>query len=84
MPIYKYKTFEAAERALWNFQPDQAYYIRILKLFEFARALNHVHYPKGIFKYRSLEEANKQREEWELEHAKQILRRTEANRCQSF
>ena len=72
MPIYKYKTFEEAERALWNFHPDETYFRKVADLWSFANRLRPVAYPKGIFKFRSLEEANKHREHWELENAKKI------------
>lgn len=72
MPVYKFKTFEEAERALWNFHPDEAYYSRVAELWNFANKLSPVSYPRGIFKFRSLEEANKQREEWELNRARDI------------
>ena len=75
MPVFKYKSFDEAEKALWNFNPDDAYFQRILKLFEFARQLNPIRFPRGIFKYRTIEEANKQHDEWVLEHAKKLSRR---------
>lgn len=72
MPIYKYKTFEEAERASWNFYPDEAYFSKVADLWSFANRLLPVSYPKGIFKFRNIEEANKHRDQWELEHAKKI------------
>lgn len=72
MPVYKYKSFEEAERALWNFHPDEAYFQRVAELWEFAKKLNPINYPPGIFKFRNIEEANRHREEVELEHAKKI------------
>jgi hypothetical protein len=70
MPVQKFKTFEEAEKALWNFHPDEAYYARVAELWDFANKLNPISYPKGIFKFRTIEEANKHREELELAHAK--------------
>ena len=72
MPIYKYKTFEEAERALWNFNPDEQYYDRVAKLWEFANELNPINYPRGIFKFKTIEEANRHREEIEIAHVKKI------------
>ena len=72
MPVYKYKTFEEAERALWNFHPDKAYYKRVAELWEFANKLNPITYPKGIFKFKTIEEANKHRDEFEIEWAKKM------------
>jgi len=72
MPIYKYKTFEEAERALWNFHPDEAHFKRVAELWDFADRLNPITYPPGIFKFKTIEEANRHREEIELAHAKKI------------
>ena len=68
MPVSKFRTYEEAEKALWNFEPDEAYFQRVVRLFEFAQKLNPVHYPHGVFKYKSIEDANKQSEEWLIEH----------------
>lgn len=68
MPVSKFKTYEEAEKALWNFDPDETYFLRVVKLFEFAQKLNPVHYPHGVFKYKRIEDANKQTEEWLTEH----------------
>lgn len=72
MPVYKYKTFEEAERALWNFHPDEAYFKQVADLWEFANALNPIRYPCGIFKFKTIEEANKHRDDIELAHAKNL------------
>lgn len=57
MPIYKFKSFEDAERALWNFNPDTGYYLQVSKLFELGFRLSPPQCRRGIFKFRSLEEA---------------------------
>lgn len=75
MPVYKYKTFEQAERALWNFQPDAAYYKKVAELWAFANRLRPIKYPRGIFKFRTIEEANRHRDEFELAFAKELQRR---------
>jgi hypothetical protein len=79
MPVYKYKTFEDAERALWNFHPDEAYFNRVAELWRFADRLSPIEYPKGIFRFRSIEEANQQRYEWELTQAKKNKTRKLSN-----
>lgn len=73
MPVQKFKTFEEAERALWEVHPDEAYYDRVAELWDFANKLNPISYPKGIFKFRTIEEANKHREELEIAHAKKKI-----------
>ncbi len=69
MPVYKYKTFEEADQALWNFNPDEKFFRKIHELFILAAKLNPVVYPRGVFKYKTLEEAQEQRLEWELRNA---------------
>jgi hypothetical protein len=73
MPVQKFKTFEEAEKALWNFKPDDAYLARVAELWDFANKLNPISYPKGIFKFKTIEEANKHREEVELAHARKKM-----------
>ncbi len=72
MSVFKYKTFEEAERALWNFKPDENYFKRVAELWDFANQLNPICYPRGIFKFKTIEEANRHREEIELAHAREI------------
>ena len=72
MPVYKFRTFEEAERALWNLRPDKQYYHRVKELWNFANQLNPIVYPRGVFKFKTLEEANRHRENIEIEHAKKM------------
>jgi hypothetical protein len=69
MTVFKYKTFEDAEQALWNFNPDERFFRKIHELFFLAEKLNPVNYPPGVFKYKTFEEAQEQRLEWELQNA---------------
>ena len=70
MPVQKFKTFEDAEKALMSLNPDDAYYKRVAELWDFADQLNPISYPRGIFKFHTIEEANKHRDEIELAHAR--------------
>jgi hypothetical protein len=80
MPVYKYKTFEEAERAFWNIKVDDEHFKRVAELWEFAHELNPLSYPPGIFKFKTIEEANRHRDEIELAHAKQLrLKRDSKN-----
>ena len=72
MPVYKYKTFEKAQRALWNFHPDENYFKQVSDLWDTADKLCPIRYPRGVFKFKSIKEAQKQRKEWEIAHAKRI------------
>jgi len=72
MAVYKFRTFGDAQRALWNFYPDQAYFKQVADLWDTADKLCPVTYPQGIFRFKTIDEANKQRKEWEIAHAKTI------------
>lgn len=69
MGIQKFESFEDAERALWCFEPDEQYYKRVRELFALASRLNPPRFPQGVFRYESLEAANKQKQEWILQNA---------------
>jgi hypothetical protein len=75
MPVYKYKTFEKARRALWNFSPDELYFKQVVELWETADKLAPITYPRGVFKFKSVNEADKHRKEWEIGQAKRIRRK---------
>jgi hypothetical protein len=73
VPIFKYKTFEDAEKALWNLAPDEQYFERVATLWEFANQINPISIPKGIYKFKTIKEANQHREEIEMAHVKKLL-----------
>ena len=73
MPVEKFDTFDEARQALWNFQPDEDYFRELSALWEFADKLSPVRFPRGVLKFKTLEEANKHRLAWELEHGKKIM-----------
>lgn len=52
--------------ALWRFNPGKEYFNQIRELFKLANRLCPPNFPRGIFKYKTLEEANKDKEEWLL------------------
>jgi hypothetical protein len=56
MGITKFKSFEDAEQALWEFKPDHAYFERIRGVFELAEQLLLSKAEPGLKKFRSFEE----------------------------
>lgn len=58
-------TFEEAEKKLWNFMPDESYFKRVLSLNNtmFKKAIIK-DFPSGVHKYKSLEDAQKDMENW--------------------
>ncbi len=69
MPVYKYKTFEEADQALWNFNPDENYYYQIHQLFILTDKINAVKCRAGILKYHTLQEAQEHRLDMEIKAA---------------
>jgi len=69
MPLQKFKTPEEAEKALICRKPDAAYFERLARLYQLSDELSPRKYPRGIFKYRSIEEANDEAHRWEMENA---------------
>ena len=62
--IQKFKTLEDADKALFCFNPDRSYYERVARLWDFVDWICPRKYPPGVFRYRSIEEANRQADEW--------------------
>jgi hypothetical protein len=60
MAVYKYKTFDEAEKALWNFHPDEKYLEGVAKFWDFANRLSSIKYPRGVFKYKDIKQADEQ------------------------
>lgn len=69
--VKKFKSFEDAERDLWNFSPDALYYKRITEFYRLASKLSHFSDIRGIYKYKSLKEANENRLRRSLDIGKQ-------------
>jgi hypothetical protein len=58
MPLYKFKSFEDARQALWNYNPDAEYFRRIAQLFKIGFKLAQPVCRRGIFTFRNIDEAN--------------------------
>lgn len=70
MPVEKFKSMKDAENALLTFEPDRQYYKNLKEFFKLATMLSPVRFPRGIFKYNTLEEADRQKRQWIRENAK--------------
>jgi len=69
MSLQKFKSFEEAERALWCLNPDEKYFKQVRELFKLANRLCPPNFPWGVFKYRTIEDADKDKEKWLLQNA---------------
>ena len=75
MPVERFRTFEEAKEALWMLQPDDTYFRQLSVLWRFANRLSPVKFPRGVFKFKTIEEANEHRLAWELEQGKKFIAR---------
>lgn len=74
MPVQKFKTFEEASQALWNFNPDEQYYRQVRNLYKMYSKLSKFKYPHGVFKFKTFEEAEAHKLNAQLESAKYPLK----------
>ncbi len=75
MPVEKFRSVEemdAARGDLWCDQPDAACFRRIARLWERSARISPRQFPKGVIKYRTLEEAQADRERWQTEHVRRV------------
>ncbi|RMD60699.1 hypothetical protein D6833_09280 [Candidatus Parcubacteria bacterium] len=81
MPVHKYKSFEEAEKAVLNSDPGTSLR-RLSQLWDMIDALNPERppYPRGIFKFKTLAEANRHMEETMLARALQIQKKLRADK----
>jgi hypothetical protein len=72
MSLEKFHSFEEAEQALICRRPNRAYFERLIELYELWDRLVPSPCPHGIFKYRTIEEADEEGRRWQVENALQI------------
>jgi hypothetical protein len=64
MPVQRFRTFDDARRALWCDRDDPSLHRRIARLWATGVRLAPLGIPRGVRKFRSIEEANREREQW--------------------
>jgi hypothetical protein len=64
MPIERFKGFAEAREALWLRPGDPRIAEKMRKLWAFSSQLAPWPHPRGLWKFRSQEEANEHREAW--------------------
>ena len=65
MPIRKFRDLAEMDDALWYERSDPALPLAIKRVWSFAARTCRPQYPPGVYKHRSLEDADAQRERWE-------------------
>jgi hypothetical protein len=68
MPIYKFRSVEDMPGPAWRTPGDPALYRALFNLSETTRRLHPRRFPAGVYKHRSIEEMNAQRDRWDREH----------------
>ncbi|MBM3227100.1 MAG: hypothetical protein FJZ47_25310 [Candidatus Tectomicrobia bacterium] len=74
MPIQKFRSLEEAERALWASPMHTDLLARIEALWSFSMQLVPRDIPRGVRKFRTLEEANAEREQWVQRRVERLRR----------
>jgi hypothetical protein len=64
MPVQKFRDFDEARKALWADSGQIDLVPRIKRLWAFSTRLTPPQIPRGIRKFRSIEEANQDRDNW--------------------
>jgi len=81
MPVQKFHDFEEARQALHCDPHDPRLPDRIQALWSFSRSLTSPDpFPRGIHRYRTIEEANAARFRWEGEHIRKLREKLAAGR----
>lgn len=65
MPVRKFRTFEEAREALWGEPGEPGHLRRVAWLWGFSDRLYPMRFPRGLYRFTSIEEANAQRQRWE-------------------
>lgn len=70
--LRRFRDFDEARDALWVRPGDPRLLERIRSCWEFARRLVPVAGPRGLRRFRTIEEANQEREEWTFRRAREM------------
>lgn len=65
MPVRKFRNLQAMEDALWREPGDPALWAAIAGVWEFAERTCPKSFPSGVYKHRSIEDAQQLRDKWE-------------------
>ncbi len=72
MPLQRFRDFDEARRALWVERGDPRLVPRIRSLWAFAARLAPGAAPRGMRRFRTIEDANREREDWSAKRARSL------------
>jgi hypothetical protein len=64
MPLQKFRSLEEAQDALWSDPRDSQHWAAVAQAWALAAASDRRRLPPGLYKYHSIDEANRQMDEW--------------------
>ena len=65
MPFKKLRSLQEAEEAVWREPGDPGLWQAVRGVWKLSTRLFARQFPPGVYKHRSIEDANRQREAWE-------------------
>jgi hypothetical protein len=79
VPIERFRDLDAARRALWVARDDPRLTARIRRLWAISSRLVPLGIPRGVRKFRRIEDANREREAW-IQRRVGAIQRSRASR----
>jgi hypothetical protein len=64
MPLQKFRSLEEAQDALWSEPSDPKHWAAVAQVWALAASIDRRRFPPGVYKHRSIEDANRQMDEW--------------------
>lgn len=65
MPVRRFRSLEEMEDSLWREPGDPALWPAIARVWSFAAQTCPRHFPPGVYRHRTIEDAQRQRDVWE-------------------
>ncbi|HLA76941.1 MAG TPA: hypothetical protein VJU18_05100 [Vicinamibacteria bacterium] len=78
MPVRKFRSLQETEDALWRPPGDPKLWRAMASVWDFAARTCPRHFPPGVHKHRSIEDAQALRERWEAEDFRAFWERQRA------
>lgn len=75
MPVRKFKSVEEMDGNTWYDRSDPRLFRAIRTTWEFAQRVTRPRFPPGVYKHRTIEEAEELRESWEQANFAAFLQR---------